>query len=407
MLACIILATTLIGALLAQKYSKCSIGLPFFLGGMAMVTFQVIGVKEALLSIDWDVMGFLFGTFIIAQGLSSSGLSWQMAYRASRIKIHPRLFLLLFIYIIGLFSALLMNDTIAIVGTPIVIFLFQSQDKLKKLFIIALAISITIGSIISATGNPQNLIIATHASPAINYMVFIKHLLVPSISSLALLFIILALTHWNLLKEPFIRIKKKPIQDKHLAKRSILSVVIFLLLIIAHIIVSYQYPSRHIPYSVIALTASLPLLIYDKSGHLIKHIDWHTLLFFIGLFIMSKSIWDMALFQHLLSTHQAMLTQPLIMSISVIALSQLISNVAIAAIFLPLLQSVKASPHLYLLLAASSTLAGNIFIISAASNVIILQAARNLGSKEFPTLKFFLIGLPTSLISLCIFLFFI
>lgn len=407
MLAFIILATTLVGALLAQKYSKCSIGLLFFLGGMAMVTFQVIGVKEALLSIDWDVMGFLFGTFIIAQGLSSSGLSWQLAYRLSNTHLHPRWFLLFFIYIIGLCSALLMNDTIAIIGAPAVIFLFQSSDQYKKLFMIALAMSITIGSIMSATGNPQNLLIATHASPPINYTVFIKHLLLPTTLSLWVLFMVLAFTHWRLLKNPFKKIEKKPIKNAPLARRSMLSVIIFLLLILTHVFISYRYPSHHIPYAIVALIGSLPLIINSKPIKQIVQIDWHTMLFFVGLFIISNGIWSVESFQQFFLSHQNLITQPIPMSTSVMALSQIISNVAITAIFLPLLQHASVSTQHYLLLAVSSTLAGNVFVLGAASNVIILQSAKKIGSSDFPIWQFFLIGLPTSLISLAIFLFYL
>ena len=407
MVALIILSMTFISALMTHKHAKCSIGLLFFIAGMAMIICQVIGFKEAITSIDWDVMGFLFGTFIIAQGLAASGLSWQLAHHLSNINIHPRWFLLFFIYIIGLCSALLMNDTVAIIGTPAVVFLFRSSAQYKKLFIMALAMSITIGSIVSATGNPQNLLIATHASPSINYTVFVKHLLLPTILSLWVLFMVLASTHWTLLKNPFTRIEKKPIDNANLARRSMLSVMIFLLLIITHVFFSYQYPSHHIPYAFVALGGSLPLIINAKPIKQIVQIDWHTMLFFIGLFIISKSIWSVELFQQFILAHQNLFTQPIPMSTSVMALSQMISNVAITTIFLPLLQHASVSTQHYLLLAVSSTLAGNVFVLGAASNVIILQSAKKIGSSDFPIWQFFLIGLPTSLISLAVFLFYL
>lgn len=68
--------------------------------------------------------------------------------------------MLVIVFVLGFSAALLMNDTIAIVGTPIILQLGKSQKHITKPLLFALAFAITIGSVISPIGNPQNLLIA-------------------------------------------------------------------------------------------------------------------------------------------------------------------------------------------------------------------------------------------------------
>ena len=133
-------------------------------GGALIVvaTGQISGV-DALKAIDLNVMLFLLGMFIIGQALVVSGYLYYVAYRLfGGLKSVQHLVMgVLFGTALG--SALLMNDTLAIIGTPLVLRLAREHNINSKLLLLTLAYAITIGSVMSPIGNPQNFLIASQA----------------------------------------------------------------------------------------------------------------------------------------------------------------------------------------------------------------------------------------------------
>jgi Na+/H+ antiporter NhaD/arsenite permease-like protein len=134
--------------------------------------------------------------------------------------------------------------------------------------------------------------------------------------------------------------------------------------------------------------------------NLLKSLDWSTLLFFAAMFVLTSSVWQTGIMQRLVSELRIDLTTiPAIMLLSA-SLSQLISNVPLVALYLPMLAN--PSPEALMALAAGSTIAGNLLILGAASNVIIIQHAE----KHEATLGFFefaRIGIPLGLVNLLIY----
>ena len=114
-----------------------------------------------------------------------------------------------------------------------------------------------------------------------------------------------------------------------------------------------------------------------------KNIDWTTLVFFVSMFVLMESVWISGTCQELLGKLSPQLgSVPMILTLS-IGLSQLISNVPFVALYLPAMGSAVSQGQL-MALAAGSTIAGNLLILGAASNVIIIQNAE----KEGETLSF-------------------
>jgi Na+/H+ antiporter NhaD/arsenite permease-like protein len=133
---------------------------------------------------------------------------------------------------------------------------------------------------------------------------------------------------------------------------------------------------------------------------LLISLDWSTLLFFAAMFVLMSSVWQTGIVQQQVNDLQVDLTSiPVIMLLSV-SLSQLISNVPLVALYLPMLT--HPSPESLMALAAGSTIAGNLLVLGAASNVIIIQHAE----KHKATLGFFefaRIGIPLGFINLLIY----
>jgi len=166
------------------------------------------------------------------------------------------------------------------------------------------------------------------------------------------------------------------------------------------ILANMQRPIQ-IELSQIAIIAALPPILFSSTRlRLLKSVDWSTLVFFAALFILMASVWKTGFMQHWVNDlHIDLTSVPAIMILSAI-LSQLISNVPLVALYLPML----ANPDVQSLmaLAAGSTIAGNFLILGAASNVIIIQNAEKRGA----TLGFFefaRIGIPLGFFNLLIY----
>jgi Na+/H+ antiporter NhaD/arsenite permease-like protein len=299
-------------------------------------------------------------------------------------------------------SALLMNDTLAIVGTPLVLRLALEHKLSGKLFLLTLAYAITLGSVMSPIGNPQNLLIATHADLPAPFQTFFKALAVPTLINLAVTYLILRWVYRDEFRNG-LPLTHNPVGllDPELAKLGRISLFLLIGLIIVKIIlVGLQSPIQ-IKLSHIALIAALPpILLSPARLHLLKSLDWATLVFFAAMFVLTASVWQTGIMQQQVDDLAIDLTTvPAIMLLSA-SLSQLVSNVPLVALYLPMLTHTDAAS--LMALAAGSTVAGNFLILGAASNVIIIQHAE----KHEATLGFFefaRIGIPLGFINLLIY----
>jgi Na+/H+ antiporter NhaD/arsenite permease-like protein len=150
----------------------------------------------------------------------------------------------------------------------------------------------------------------------------------------------------------------------------------------------------------IALVASLPILILSQQRYqVIKNVDWKTLLFFISMFILMQSVWDSGFIQGLINNMDINITNLMRIFVVSIILSQFISNVPLVALYLPMLTEAGATSKEMIALAAGSTIAGNLFILGAASNVIIIQNAEKKSNQTITFMEFARIAIPLTILN--------
>ncbi|HOL63610.1 MAG TPA: hypothetical protein PK103_09650, partial [Elusimicrobiales bacterium] len=150
----------------------------------------------------------------------------------------------------------------------------------------------------------------------------------------------------------------------------------------------------------IALISSIPALLFSFNQiKIIKMVDFKTLIFFVSMFIVTGSAWESGYIQKVLLTERVNLLSIEFIFILSILFSQLISNVPLVALFMPVFLSLGAGEKTYLSLAAASTIAGNLSLLGAASNVIIIQNIENRGGESFSGWEFFKLGFPVTLIN--------
>jgi Na+/H+ antiporter NhaD/arsenite permease-like protein len=356
-------------------------------------------VGAALQSINLDVLLFLFGTFIIGQGLEESGYLAHVSYKYfKRAASLDQLFLIVMVGS-GVASAVLMNDTVAIIGTPVVLLLARKHAVSARPLLLALAFSITIGSVISPIGNPQNLLIALHGNVPDPFLTFLRHLFLPTVLNLLAAFLILRRVHRSDWHDAELRHSQEPIRNHALALLSKISLQTMILLVIVKTLLSLIGTGEQFRLTHIALASCLPLLVGSpRRWHLVRRIDWHTLVFFAAMFVLMEGVWRTGFFQLLLAESRLDIrSSEVILAWSIIG-SQFISNVPLVALSLPLLGAFGAGTRDLMALAAGSTIAGNMFILGAASNVIIIQRAESRG-ETLGFWEFARVGIPLTIVN--------
>jgi Na+/H+ antiporter NhaD/arsenite permease-like protein len=196
----------------------------------------------------------------------------------------------------------------------------------------------------------------------------------------------------------------EPIKDRKMAMISRISLILLVILMLAKI--TTVFLNAHIDFRLtyIALIAALPVVLFSSRRlEIVKNMDWYTLVFFAAMFVLMQSVWDSGFFQAAIANTKLNVTSAgAIFSVSTL-LSQLISNVPLVALYLPLLTQGGAKTTELMMLAAGSTIAGNLSILGAASNVIIIQNAEKKSGKTIGMWEFVKIGVPLTIINIAVY----
>ncbi|MBW7956432.1 MAG: anion transporter [Deltaproteobacteria bacterium] len=366
-------------------------------GALAALLSGSIGPSRALSSIDIDVMVFLFGMFVVGEAMVESRYLHHIADRLFRSARSASALVLYILFIMAFFSAVLMNDTVAIIGTPLMLSFAKKHGIKHKLLLLTLCFAITIGSVVSPIGNPQNLLIALHGGIANPFVTFFKYLAVPTIINLFLTFFVLRI----FFREEFHAVRllhpAEEVSDRALAWLCRLSIAVILIMVaikVGSVFLEFDFGLK---LTYIALAAAAPVMISSpRRLDILRKIDWHTLFFFASMFVLMASVWDSGLIQRLAAGWSGAGSHVSILALSVL-LSQLLSNVPFVALYLPVLDVAGGALTDLMALAAGSTIAGNLLVLGAASNIIVIQNSEKNGVEGLSFLDFARVGVPLTI----------
>ena len=302
-------------------------------------------------------------------------------------------------------AAFLMNDTLALMATPIMLSLSKQMRIRPTVLLIALAMGVTIGSVFTPVGNPQNLLIALSSGIPNPFFSFLYYLLPPTLVCILVTYLILRVFYRKDLAmarlDRYNEDPKKAIKDARLAR---ISAYTILIVIAGFFIVGTTrllgFDSNANLGTVALLGATIIYLVSSRRREILASIDWGIIIFFISLFIVTEAFWRSNLLQTFmtyfpgpLQTNQGV-TLGVVITSSVL-LSQFLSNVPFVAVYIKALQAAGftgSDVKVWLALAGASTLAGGLTILGAASNVIILEQAEQRG-EGFGFLEFLKAGI--------------
>ena len=389
-----------------------------FSGAVATLLSGVIPLQTAYASINLNVIFFLLGMFSIVAAMDLSGLLEYLTARMVRLSRTPQRALALVLFGIGLLSAFLVNDTLALTATPIMLGLSKQMRIKPSVLLITLALGVTIGSVMTPVGNPQNLLIALSSGIQNPMLDFLYYLVPPTIAGLAVTFLILRFCYRRDLAESaksFETIPLPPVRDRTLARLSAwaagIVVVGFFLVGIAQLV---GLQGNLDLGTVSLLGAAIVYLLSGRRREILAGVDWGIIIFFMSLFIVVQGFWDSNALQLLLVYLPAISPSEIVVSLAVIILislifSQFLSNVPFVAVYIRVMQAAGftgSNVKAWVALAGASTLAGGLSLLGAASNVIILEEAESRGS-GFSSLEFSKVGLLVTIPNILILYFFL
>lgn len=342
-----------------------------FFGAIAMVLFNVLTLEEAVQAIDYNTIALLLGMMIIISTLQLDGFFSLIATKTITYSKDRLRLMIIIVFITGIASAFFVNDAVVLLFTPVIITICRSSGLNPLPYLIAEILASNAGSVMTITGNPQNMLIGI--SSGISYGKFLIQLLPVSVLSLIVIVFVIKLIYKSEFnnKSP---LKHNGQQQDYHYKSMRFSVPIFL-----GVIILFFFSNKlNLSIPLIALTGGALVLILGKirPSSIIRAVDWVLLLFFASLFIVVRGIEKAGLLEGLINSSQLTADLKGIGALHLISLifSQVVSNVPYTMLILPVMKSIN-SELLWLTLASASTLAGNATIIGAMANLIVIESA--------------------------------
>jgi Na+/H+ antiporter NhaD/arsenite permease-like protein len=342
------------------------------LGAVLMVSSGVMTPERAYRAVNYDTLVLLLGMMLISAYLYLARFFEWAADAVLNVSHTPQRLLLYLIVTSGILSALLVNDTICLMLTPLVIAVIR-RGKLPLLpYLIALATSANIGSVATLVGNPQNMIIG-HFS-RIPFSQFSVALVPAAIVGLTINFVILRFGFRNALRAAVIK------REPHVVKK--LNRGLFALVGIVFVVIFACFlAGLNLAWTALAGAALIMVLARRDTHEVLKLVDWHLLVFFAALFVVVDGLSDTglpdAIYRHLQPMFGSHVTaQAWNLTWFSVAGSNIFSNVPFVLVAGKWIARFADPLLMWKVLALATTFAGNLTIIGSVANMIVVESAR-------------------------------
>lgn len=368
------------------------------LGGAAVIlALGVLDSEEAFFShdtgVDWDVILLLFGMMIIVGVLRQTGVfEYTAIWAAKRAKGSPVQVMILLTLITAVASALLDNVTTVLLIAPVTLLVCDRLGIRAAPFLIAEVLASNIGGAATLIGDPPNIIIASRSGLSFND--FLVHMAPIVVLELAVFTLILPrLFRGSFDAEPD-RIAEVMALDEREAirdRRLLIECGVVLLAVFTGFV---GHSVLHVDPSVVALLGAgvLVLISGTEPADYLSGVEWETLLFFAGLFVMVGALVKTGVVETMAgwatdaTGGNALVAVMLILVVSAL-LSGIIDNIPYVATMSPLVADLAAgidnpvhADALWWSLTLGSDFGGNLTAVGASANVVMLGIAARAGA---------------------------
>lgn len=379
-------------------------------GAVLMILAKILSQESAFAEIDYNTLGLLISMMIIVMITKRTGVFEYLAVKTVKIaKGEPIRILILLSIITGLLSALLDNVTTILLILPVTLSIAKELHLNPVPFIITEVFASNVGGTATLIGDPPNIMIGS--AVGLTFMDFIKNV---AVIAIPLLFLITYI---------FVLIYKKKLNTTSEAKAAIMSMdeykcikdnklllksgIVLVLTITGFVLQGVL----HYDSATVAIAGAVLLLLISglKPEKIFHEVEWKTIFFFVGLFIMVGEIKQTGIIKMLagevlaLTNGNLVLTTIAILWVAAIA-SAFIDNIPFVATMIPMIKDIGVMSGMNLTplwwaLSLGACLGGNGTIVGASANVIATGIAEEHGHKiSFG--KYFKVAFPVMLLTI-------
>jgi Na+/H+ antiporter NhaD/arsenite permease-like protein len=363
------------------------------LGTVLMVGCGVMTPQQAYRAVDYDTLVLLLGMMIISAYLCLAGFfDWAADWILRKAKT-PQTLLAYLILTSGILSALLVNDVVCLMLTPLVVAVMVRGRLPLPPFLLALAMSANLGSVATLVGNPQNMIIG-HLSN-MSFARFSASLIPVAIVGLAIQYLVLRIGFRRVLKATVIQ---RPEPRGHNLDRPLLVLTFVILFCVFLGFLS----GLNLSWTALAGGALLMVLARRDTHPVLKMVDWHLLVFFAALFIVVEGLGGTGLpdqvYKHVQVIFGASVSSQAwnLAWFSEVG-SNIFSNVPFVLVAGKWIGNFAEPGLMWKVMALSTTFAGNLTIVGSVANIIVVESAR--GQVEIGFWDYARYGVPVTLLT--------
>jgi len=364
-------------------------------GAVLMFVFRIVSPKTAIDSVDFGTLVLLFAMMLIVASLHLAGFfDWV----GNRVILHltPHQLLPGVIFTSGILSAFLVNDVVCLFMAPLVLGVCKRMGLRPLPYLLALATASNIGGVATITGNPQNMLIGTVSG--IVYRHFLAHLGPVAVIGL---FLDWAILHWTYVRGKLLVVSPQPESTEANGLSApptfrLLWPVLITVAVLAGFLLGFHPP--------LVAAAGGALLLVRRTRDpkdVYGDVDWSLLVLFLGLFLIIGGAEQAGITGQLLRAAERLnLHKSLVFVSAVTLLSNVVSNVPAVMLLKGLIPQFRDPHTMWLMLAMSSTLAGNLTITGSVANIIVVEKARTVTHISF--LDYMKTGVPVTIATLAV-----
>jgi len=397
-------------------------------GAALILIFKILNQHEAFhleeYGIDWNVIFLLISMMVIINLMRPTGIFEYIAIKSAKLgKGEPFRILVIFAIVTAMLSAFLDNVTTVLLITPVTLLIADALEVDPIPYLISCILASNIGGTATLIGDPPNIMIASKAH--LTFMDFIYHL-TPVIIVVMVFYILCIRIIWGKKLKTREELKKRimemdereAIKDPIMVKKSLIVLGIVITGFVLHGKLLYQ------PATVALFGAGLLLLLSKtrEPHHILAEVEWPTIFFFVGLFIIVGGVVKVGLIKWLslqvldITQGNLFATSMAVMWFSAFA-SAIVDNIPYVATMNPLIIDMARQlwPHLsgiqllqhpdlmpvWWSLALGACLGGNGTAIGASANVIVVGLAEKAGRK-ISFMKFMVYGMPIMIMTVIV-----
>ena len=366
------------------------------LGAVAMVVAGVLSLEQAYAAIDFDVLVFLLGLMLIVGYLEVGGFfEWAAEWVLRRARTPDRL---LFGVVVGggVLSAFFVNDTICLMVTPVLLAALGPLRVRPTPYLIGLAMGANVGSVLSITGNPQNMLVGIWRGASFGG--FLVRMLPVALGGLALTYGYLRWAFRADLGEPFReRLATVPVSlDRPLVGKGL---AMFGVAVVAWL------AGGSLPLVAITVGALMVAIAQRDPAYAIDRVEWALLLFFASLFVVMRGLEQTGVVDWIDARAVALVRGGSVWGAAtavsgvMVVISNLISNVPAVLLWRNTVPDLPDPDLMWRIVAMSSTFAGNLLLIGSMANLIVAERAEARGVR-IGFAEYARVGVPVTVLTL-------